>query len=347
MGFDNKRNAREMFREKMHRIEEYKKIHGHVRPIIHTKFDDQRLVVVRNATLIINASATVHDFLFEYIKHVLGHDWMKVEAAKSHDEKHPILKWNEDLAQLFEQYDTGIDGQKKVIPDGSGKAYLSLAWDLFSVDDNALLQQRFIKRLKQKEQFQGARYELFAAATCIRAGFKLDYKAVEDTSKKQPEFIGIHRENNQKIAVEAKSRQRPGVLGFRGEKQDSDSLKVEMRGLLEGALEKTADHPYVIFIDINMPPGSVNETSPLLHEVYETLNDKIYSIGRCRPWNVVVLTNHPYHYGTKGEPSPMEDPSLFHLSGNPVKRMDSPETLDEIMKRVNQFGNVPSQFLEE
>ena len=62
---------------------------------------------------------------------------------------------------------------------------------------------------------------------------------------------------------------------------------------------------------------------------------------------MVVLTSHPYHYGTKGEPSPIEDPSLFHLSGNPRKRMDSPETLDEIIKRVNQFGNVPSQFLEE
>jgi hypothetical protein len=347
MDFDNKNNARDVHHYKMRRIEEYKKNHGHVRQIIHTKFDDQRLVVVRNATLIINASATVHDFLFEYIKHVLGHDWMQAESVKPKTEKHQILQWNEDLAQLLKKNGAGSDSLKKAIPDGAAKSYLSLAWDLFSVDDNALLQQGFINRLKQNEQFQGARYELFAAATCIRAGFKLDYEAVEDTSKKQPEFVGTHKEKGQIIAVEAKSRHRPGVLGFRGEQEDPEKVKVEIRRLLKGALKKEVVHPYVIFIDINMPPGLINETSPLLQEVYETLNDPIYSEGRYRPWNMVILTNHPYHYGTKGEPSPKEDPSLFHLSGNPQREMESPGTLDEIRKRVNQFGDVPSHFPEE
>ena len=42
------------------------------------------------------------------------------------------------------------------------------------VRDNIQFQERTIERLRRREQFTGARYELLVAATFVRAGFRVE-----------------------------------------------------------------------------------------------------------------------------------------------------------------------------
>src|SRR5438105_8385183 len=62
------------------------------------------------------------------------------------------------------------------IPTGPLLAYLTFAYDLYIVMDNGRLDTRLLDRLKLKDQFQGARHELFAETTCLRAGFKIEHE---------------------------------------------------------------------------------------------------------------------------------------------------------------------------
>ena len=54
-------------------------------------------------------------------------------------------------------------------------AYFVFAYDLWVVNDTGRLDRRFLERLKNRDQFQGARHELFAEATCIRGNFAVDF----------------------------------------------------------------------------------------------------------------------------------------------------------------------------
>ena len=91
-----------------------------------------------------------------------------------------------------------------------------LAYDLYVLRDKQVLQDDIIRRLKILDQFQGARHELFAAVSCIRAGYSIKYEDEKDGTRKHTEFIATHKKTGQKIAVEAKSKHRTGILDFPG-----------------------------------------------------------------------------------------------------------------------------------
>ena len=70
---------------------------------------------------------------------------------------------------------TLIKGANKVYTapmTGAIAAFLHLAYDLYALDHNAELQQKLIARLRNREQFSGARYEVFAAAKRLRLASK-------------------------------------------------------------------------------------------------------------------------------------------------------------------------------
>jgi hypothetical protein len=70
-----------------------------------------------------------------------------------------------------------------------------------------------MERIRLPDQFQGARYELSIAAVFSRAGYEVEWLTARD--RKLPEFIATHQTAKTEIAVEAKSRHRPGVLAGR------------------------------------------------------------------------------------------------------------------------------------
>ncbi len=108
------------------------------------------------------------------------------------------------------------DGSRVALPSGALAAYNCFAYDLYVVDDNGGLDDELLQRLKNREEFQGARHELFAEATCYRAGFTVQHEDQKDGSTRHAEFTARHATTGQLLSVEAKSRHRHGVLAMPG-----------------------------------------------------------------------------------------------------------------------------------
>lgn len=317
---------------KIHRHQAEEKIRkerfGEVREIIHADFKGYKFVAVGNQLIYSQNWKTFPDFLITYLGTVLTHEWGNSELEKPAEKRHPIVKWYVGMRHFQTQQTKGTDGVYSAIPDGNMAAYIRLAYDLYVVRDNVLFQKGIIERLKIIDQFQGARYELFATATCIRAGFEIVYEDERDRSRKHTEFMASHKKTGQKIFVEAKSRRRPGVLGFPGNINDIPEFKTGVRRMLNKALSKSVNAPYVIFIDLNMPPtpGKIFE-KPWFQEVWNS----IYEDGgptkeRPDPYNLIVMTNHADHYGEDGKPVPSSD-TLWVYSKLPKMIPQRPEAI--------------------
>jgi hypothetical protein len=77
------------------------------------------------------------------------------------------------------------------------------------------LDEALLARLKHREQFQGARHELFAEATCYRAGFAVQHENERDGTRRHAEFSAKHTRTGQMLSVEAKSKHVPESLLWR------------------------------------------------------------------------------------------------------------------------------------
>ena len=337
----------ELLREKQRQIRYWEEQYGKVRPIIHADFKGKKTVAV-GSTLYIEGKAkwkTFPDFLISYIAHVIGKDWGNAEIAKPLEERHQILKWYDGMRRFQAQQEVDENGLYAAIPNGAFAAYLLLAYDLYTLHHHMALQAKIVSRLKKPDQFQGARYELFAAVTCIRAGFGIEYEEESDPRTKHPEFVGVHKETGQKISVEAKSRHRPGVLGFPGQRVPDEEIKAGVGRLFREALEKPIKHPYVVFIDLNFPPyeGKVFE-KPWFTEVRNAISDIAGDVKKSPDkFNLVVITNHPHHYGEEGEPDPAKD-TLCILSPRPTIAAKHPNTILGIYDAAMKYGHVPNFF---
>jgi hypothetical protein len=108
-------------------------------------------------------------------------------------------------------------------------------------------------RLKHRDQFQGARYELAVAGCLARIGFVIDWH--DDKSATHCEFTARHP-SGEVVAVEAKSRHRPGVLHV-APTATAKPQQADVERLYREALDQNPnDKPFAIFIDVNLPPES-------------------------------------------------------------------------------------------
>lgn len=317
---------------------------GEVRPCIHADFDGNKFVAVGSELLYSNKWKTFPDFLFDYIKHVLGSDWGNTEIAKPLEQRHEIMKWYDAMCRFQKKQKKGPNGLYGSVPNGAMKAYLLLSYDLYTLRHHGALQKAVIDRIKNSDQFQGARHELFAAATSIRAGFEIVYEDETDRTKKHSEFIATNKLTGQKVSVEAKSRRRPGVLGHPGQKLSEQQIHLRIVRLLNRALNKSTTYPLVIFLDINLPPLSVRLfEKPWLDEINKALDRATNRYRDLNPYNLIVLSNQPYYYCEGDNPAPFGD-ILSIVSKKPRISVSHPEAIVAIHEAANKFGNIPNTF---
>ncbi len=227
-----------------------------------------------------------------------------------------------------------------------------LAYDLYVLRDNMRLQDAVVRRLKNRDQFQGARYELFVAATMIRAGFEIDYEDETDPTSKHPEFVATDKGTGQVVAVEAKSRHRPGVLGRLGESESVAGFRLGIRRLLRDALRKPTEVPYLVFIDANMPPAIASPLSPVnwTDEVMEAVHSTDAGVTKSglyvgSNFNLLVVTNNPDHYGLEGARI-LGDVYFTVWPQTAARPLRHPEIRDRIERALRQFGNIAMEFPE-
>lgn len=269
--------------------EQIQKQQGLGRPIISCIHNGYRFVAVSVASRVYWEKAekwrTFHDFLFHYIKTVLGKEWGSAELKKKEEDQHPMIQWYVKSCNYMREQKSANAEVHSAPMIGAVSALLSLSYNLFLLEHNLQIQSRMISRLKNKQQFQGALYETYVSAIFIRAGFELKLENEDDADSSHCEFLAIAPQTGEKYSVEAKARQ-----------PFKDHVGIGKQ--LGQALRKNTPNKRVIFIDVNIP-----KLLERMDEVDKELRDKENSTDgdwKNSPPAYVFITNHSFVYDLEG-----------------------------------------------
>ena len=336
------RKFEEQQRQEQERVARF----GQIRPQIATVWQGQRLVAVRNRLYRSDKWRFFSDFLRDYVPEVLGIEWCKEEAAKPEAERHPIITWRAEGARYLNAQPAQPDDSRAALPCGALAAYTCFAYDLYVVDDNGGLDDELLQRLKNRDLFQGARHELFAEATCYRAGFTVQHEDEKDRKTRHAEFTVRHGTTGQLLSVEAKSIHRPGVLAVPGTPRQKPNFK--LMHLINDAVAKNAKHPLVIFVDTNLPFKWADRV--LGRQAGNTVSRPIQSLldgikkehNGTDPYCMIVFSNHPHHYAVRDL-----DPQQHLLSVISQQPKVHLLALKSLHTAADLYGSIPVGFSME
>jgi len=283
------------------------------------------------------------NFLLYLLKGVLGKQWADTQYSLSENEQHVILRW---LNLLSAQFNEAIANDKssnpliRLMPSGNALELMSLADDIYRLLLANALHPKMINRIKNYEEFQGARYECMIAASFIKAGFAIQWQT---GTKKQCEFIAKHRRTNEIIAVEVKSRRRRGTLNWRGDRECPNTLRTDVEHLYEKALTQCPDNiPCGIFIDVNLPPLSRDNYSLVgwFDEIKEFLTKYPEHTGHNpAKESFLIFTRRSWHYSEsergKGKNQVSTLPLFVHES------IKNSNTVPYLLKAIDPIFEVP------
>jgi hypothetical protein len=317
------------------------------KPIISASFRGTRLVAVKNRLLQSKGWKTFHDFLGDYIKIAIGPAWGNAEIAKPPEQRHPMIVWYQALCRhqraFVDQAGTLLHGMPET---GAAAAYLHLAYDLYALDHNAELQASLLSRLRNHERFTGARYEVQVAADFIRAGFDIGFEDESDGSTTHCEFTATDRKTGKRFSVEAKRRE-----GYRP----------RIGRLFNDALSKRANHPRVIFIDLNMRDDGLG-TSQAPPAFFASALRRLRSFegqplnGKPRPPAYVFLTNTPWALYLD-DPAPrrgrliegfqipdFKQGVLYQSLRHAIDAREAHIEMHKLMESIGDHSEIPSTF---
>lgn len=255
------------------------------KPIIGAQFKGYQFVAV-GGRLHYGKWKTFFEFLSDYIKQTIGSDWGNAEIAKPLEHRHPILQWYDAVCR-YQQKMFLEPGKVHTAPaTGATSAYFGLAYNLYLLAHNVALQRRLIARIKNPDQFRGAYYEIFVAACFILAGFELSLEDEGNPTSTHCEFNARSKITGKTYSVEAKSRA-------------PNKSHLDVGNQLYAALTKTAHHPRIVFIDVNVPAAQTSTDDKWLGELVSAIKNRETTLkvnGQPAPPAFVIVTNHPYHY---------------------------------------------------
>jgi hypothetical protein len=313
------------------------------KPIISANFKGSRIVAVKGRLLHSKQWRTFEDFLFDYIKMKLGPAWGNAEIAKPLGERHRILIWYQRICDYQRTFLTEPGKVSSAPMTGAVAAYLHLAYDLYALDHNAELQEKLLARLRNHDNFTGARYEICVAATFIRAGFDIEFKDEADGTTTHCEFTATYRRTGKRFSVEAKRR---------------EGHRIRIGHLFNSALSKNANHERIIFIDINARDDARGEEPP---PYLEKALSRLRSFegqqlnGQPRPPAYVFVTNTPWDlYLDDPSPRCTAIAEGFQISDfksgvlvslrRVIDAREKHIEMHELMKSFKDHSDIPSTF---
>jgi len=317
------------------------------RPVPSIEHKGHRYRAVGNRVYPRPLKETFHEFLINLLKSTLGRKWHEEQLNLPPEERHQIFKWykaNADFVKAVVENPLYKEGERYgAEPTGEVQALMTLAYDVFHLLHRDDLPNELLRRLKDKTGFQGARYEIAVAAIFVRAGCEVNF--IRDKSKKHCEFAAHDRTTGSTVAVESKSRHRPGALDFPGEPDRSKAIRGDVEGLINQALEQNpGDGPFMIFVDLNVPldPGAPVQERPWFKDVW-TFMQSLTPATKDTPdeFNTIYLTNFSYHWQGSEKASAAE--RLFVHSAFP-KYPIPPELVGHISGAVTSYGSIPKEI---
>lgn len=296
---------------------------------------------------------TFHDFLLFYVRHALTDEFGNAELAKPFAERHPILQWYHHVCDHQRRTITQPGEPVWAISTGPVQSYVSLAYDLFTVAQNATLHAQLLKRLRNKDQFHGAVHELKVIASFIRAGFDISFENERDSTTTHHEFSALHRASGASYSVEAKARHRQGVLGQAGDTSDAAAFRAKVGRHIQQALLKRAIHPRIIVVDVNMPPGDTT----LPGWLDDVTKEVAWIEQRERPADpyppaFLFFTNHPYHFVEPDMASPRSDATVFRafkmpeFADDPLNGLRQHRAVEAFLHSLQTHTVIPADFAE-
>lgn len=313
------------------------------RPFISEQFNGERMRAMANKIYRRPLDETFHMFILRRFFDTLTQAW--VEAEEKKDNPHTLIKWSRETQKIIKDAEMVVtDKLRSAKLTGNMRSLLAIAYDFYSLEHcNAPVPQKLLNRLRDENQFQGARYEIAVAGLVCRAGFEIEWQGGND---KHCEFIGKHKITGDKAAFEAKSHHRGGVLGRDGI-FDSEAAQTKIMDHVREALEqvpKDSDLPLVIFDDLNLP---LTANIPLdekkwFKQVEEHL-EKYGFLGnkpeyaRCA---ILIVTNFSWHFHYDVPPDKNELITHFNIGGPYSLNPDT--ALQYLDLAAQQYGFVPS-----
>jgi len=290
---------------------------------------------------------TFSEFILKVLQTELGKEWWEENKAKTPDEHHYIFK----AFHRFELWKKRVDKEARIGPDGSKGAFPDgWTYNLFSLAfDVAMLIQRteginddLLRRLRNIDSYQGARYEIAVASIFAMMGCKITFIDNHLNTEKHPEFYAEFSDNSSlKVAVEAKSKHRPGVIHQAGKPEPSNLQKTRIVPLINSALKQNpGDVPFIIFVDINQPfELSITPEEYIKRLILDTQNMRKPSAKSPDEFALLYLTNYSGQFLEEKEMTKTYSTFVFpQYSTMPVR--DS-VFLDRLQRAVNSYGYIP------
>lgn len=266
-----------------------RRVHGYGRPLESWVRDETRFVQVNRTILSSGNWKTFPDFLMGHTVYCFGREWWSKELAKQDNDRHPVVAQAELIRATTNEGELSSEGLVKLQPTGPMLSFLGLAYDLYLCAHNEEIPPELMRRLKDSNQFEGALYEAFVISIFARAGFSIVFEDERDVSRRHCEFTAINRGTGAKFSVEAKAVSSSSTRAGRSEQ------KPPIKSKLHEALKKAADHPRIVFIEVNRSIGGSGEPS-WLKSFYEQIDDaeRTLTVDKLpAPPAYVFVTNRP------------------------------------------------------
>ena len=263
-----------------------KSMEPHLHFVLSLLSNGRRLRAVANEIWSGSPNSTFYEFIEDYAINLIGDSWwIEQEEETSKDEKNAMFL----LADYYQKHKHQILLKSKetgepplIYPSGPILFWLNLCYDLFCLKHKFSLPEplKLIEKLKNRNGFQGARYEIAMAVSLVRAGCDVNWINPKHAifGVKTCELIATHWLTGISFAVEAKSKHRDGVLNQKGI-FDAKAEHTGVSHLLKEALHKDSQNlPLVIFIDLNLPFYSdENRKINSLRQIEEAVNNSPYA----------------------------------------------------------------------
>jgi hypothetical protein len=298
-----------------------------------------RAVAIWNTLIFRPPTETFHEFLIEVpLKNMFGEAWYKAELSKAEADRHIVVRW---LAAYREesQKHRPADHQKGQVYSGPATGetteLIALAHDMYMLQKVNRLPDSLINRLRNYGEFQGARYEVAIAAAFVKCGFEIEW--IDDVTAKHPEFIGRNPHTHEEVAVETKSRRRPGVLHQPGTMPAAEQLRADVDRLYREAVQQDpGNRPFAIFLDVNLPP---NTTADAVAAWQREI------VGRWQANEQLALlgfTNFAWHYSGDAPSRPPE--FILAVPSNSARPLVSTETLNCLRLALGTYGVCANEY---
>src|SRR5262249_36893575 len=139
---------------------------------------------------------TFHEFIIAVLRDMLGRDWWEEQLRLPPEQQHFIVQCFRRFSDWKRchttEANTVADGIFIALPDGWSRSLLALAWDACSLRHASHIPDQLLERLKSRDQYQGARYELSIAAIFARLGLVIDFLDESAFGERHCEFIATH-----------------------------------------------------------------------------------------------------------------------------------------------------------